>query len=391
MNIVFFSPQFPPNFYQFCTALRFQPCTVLGIASTPYDELRPELKEALTEYYQVGAMNDYDQVLRAVGYFTHKYGKIDRFESHTEYWLEQDARIRTDFNIPGLRTDFIAEMKWKSLMKQKFIEAGIDVAPGRVVHTLEEAEDFVRQAGFPVVAKPDNGVGASATYKISSKEELAAFFASKPSVEYFMEGFISGNLYSFDGLADRDGRPVFYTSHYFGQGIMETVNNNLDLYYYSLRDIPPELEKAGLAAVKAFDVRERFFHIEFFLTPDNKVVGLEVNMRPPGGLSMEMFNYANDIDMYYQWGNILVNNRFDAVATRPYHCAYIGRKFDKSYRHSHEDILRQWGSSIVHHEPIAGIFSGALGHFGYLARDPELGRLQEIIAYVQAKQEWVEN
>jgi hypothetical protein len=50
---------------------------VLGIADEPYDQLSPELKESLTEYYLVNDMHNYDEVLRACGYFTHKYGKLD--------------------------------------------------------------------------------------------------------------------------------------------------------------------------------------------------------------------------------------------------------------------------------------------------------------------------
>ena len=44
-------------------------------------------------------------------------------------------------------------------------------------------------------------------------------------------------MYSFDGLADRNGKPVFYTAHTFSQGIMETVNEARHIYYYSLLDI----------------------------------------------------------------------------------------------------------------------------------------------------------
>jgi len=42
-------------------------------------------------------MHNYDEMLRALGYFTHRYGKIDRIDSLNEYWLETEARLRTDF------------------------------------------------------------------------------------------------------------------------------------------------------------------------------------------------------------------------------------------------------------------------------------------------------
>ena len=72
---------------------------VLGIADCPYEQLDEKVRNALTEYYRVDNMEDYDQMYRAVAYFTFKYGKIDWLESNNEYWLEQDARLRTDFHI----------------------------------------------------------------------------------------------------------------------------------------------------------------------------------------------------------------------------------------------------------------------------------------------------
>ena len=32
---------------------------------------------------------------------TLSFGRIDWLESNNEYWLERDARLRTDFNIPS--------------------------------------------------------------------------------------------------------------------------------------------------------------------------------------------------------------------------------------------------------------------------------------------------
>jgi hypothetical protein len=164
---------------------------------------------------------------------------------------------------------------------------------------------------------------------------------------------------------------------------METVINDDLVYYYSLRDIPPDLEDAGRRVLKAFDVRERFFHFEFFrAADDDHIVALEVNMRPPGGLTTDMFNYANDIDIYKEWAHIIVHNRFTAEYTRKYHCAYIGRKFNRTYLHSHQEILADIGSYLVHHEQISGVFSSALGDYGYLVRSPDLPEIHTIATYI---------
>ncbi len=384
MNLVFLSPHFPPNFYHFCVHLRRMGVNVLGIADAPWDELRPELQAALSGYYRT-EMDEYDQLLRACGYFTHQYGKIDRIESHNEFWLETEARLRQDFNVAGFRPDSIANVTLKARMKQGFQAAGIAVARGRVVDDLNEAQSFAAEIGYPAVLKPDRGVGATSTYRVDDQQQLEQVFAEKLPVSYIMEEFIQGVIHSFDGLTDRDGRIVFCASHVFSQGIMETVNEDRDLFYYSQREIPADLESAGRRAVEAFGIREKFFHIEFFRTvPDDRLVAIEVNMRPPGGLSMDMFNFANDIDLYREWANIVVDNRFSSDYSRPYHCAYIGRKIGKRYLHDHAEIMHNFGQQIVHHEPINSVFSAAIGDFGYLARAEKLDDLLALGRFIQS-------
>ncbi|HOU12713.1 MAG TPA: ATP-grasp domain-containing protein [Anaerolineae bacterium] len=384
MNIVLLSPYFPPNYYHFAMALRRNGVNVLGLGDAPYDQLAYELRAGLVEYYRVDDLHQYDALVRACGYFTHRYGKLDRIESHNEYWLETDARLRTDFNVPGPKTADIAWVKQKSKMKQVFVQAGIAVARGRVVQTLQDAEALIAEVGYPVVAKPDTGVGANATYKIADEAALARFFAEKPPIDYIMEEFVSGALYSFDGLVNQEGKIVFSTSHFFSQGIMEIVNAGLEIYYYSLRDLPPGLADLGERAVAAFDLRERFFHIEFFQLADGSWVALEVNMRPPGGLTMDMFNYANDVNLYQEWANIVAYNYSRVNATRPYHCAYVGRKWTVNHRLSHDEVLRLYGPWIPYHGPMSEVFSPALGHYAYLLRSPDLAELREMIDAILA-------
>jgi hypothetical protein len=95
------SPHFP-NYRLFCYHLHMLGVNVLGLADEPYDLLSPDLKASLTEYYRVNDMHSYDELVRALGYLTHRYGKIDRIDSLNEYWLETEARLRTDFNIRTL-------------------------------------------------------------------------------------------------------------------------------------------------------------------------------------------------------------------------------------------------------------------------------------------------
>lgn len=362
MNFVYLSPHFPPNYEAFCVELREQGVNVLGIAEAPYDSLSPRLRGVLTEYYKVSDMHDYDQLIRGLGYFTHKYGKIDRLESHAEYWLETEARLRNDFNIPGLRSDDLIWMKRKSLMKQKFREAGALVVEGEVARDHDHAMEIAARIGFPLVAKPDIGVGAAGTYRFESKEALSTFFRETSPHDYILEQYIDGQLISFDGLTDSTGQAVFVASHVFSDGIMEVVSKDLDMYYYSLRELPEDLERIGRAVLAAYAPRERFFHFEFFRRhADQELVALEVNMRPPGGLTTDLMNYANDMDIYKQWARVIVGKPFEGNPARPYHCCYIGRKDQRGYRHSHDQVVQRAGSFLCHQERVQSVFRGAIG------------------------------
>jgi hypothetical protein len=385
MNFVFLSPHFPPNYYKFCVHLRNLGANVLGLADEPYENLHPDLKNAMTEYYWVPNLHNYDDLLRAMGYFTYHYGRLDGLDSHSEYWLETEARLRTDFNIDGIKVSDLPAIKRKSLMKEKFKAARVESAPSIVVHSIDQAHEFVNEIGFPIIVKPDIGVGAAKTYKFGTMAELDAFFDPMPPVDYLVEKFISGTIHTFDGLTDKNGDVVFLNSLVYSQGIMDAVNDDTDIYYYTERKIAPDLEKAGRRVVKEYGLRNRFFHFEFFRTPENKLVGLEVNMRPPGGLTTDMFNFANDIDVYYEWANIILHNKFSSSYSHPFHCCYIGRKWNQHYKHTHREILARFGPKIVHFEDISGIFSPALGNFGYLARSPEMDEILAIAGFILEK------
>lgn len=386
MNFCFLSPHFPPNYFHFARHLSDLGVKVYGVADVPWDSLDPRLKEALTEYYRVEDMAAYDQLVRAVGYITFKAGKVDRLESFNEFWLETEAALRTDFNIFGIQQDTIERVKKKSVMKEVFQKAGVKVARGILAENLAACRDFIDQVDYPVIVKPDIGVGAVKTYKIHDDEELKAFFAAKPDTSYFLEEFISGQIVSFDGLTDKDGQVVFSASHLFSQGIMETVNDDRDIYYYSLRELPADLVAAGEKLVRAFEIKERFFHIEFFRTPVKELVALEVNMRPPGGLTTDMFNYANDIDIYREYANVVVKGRFEASFTRPWHCAYVGQRFSKRYQHSHAEILGALGGHVVRRQSISGAFTSALGNYGFLIRAADAAQIFQMAEFIQEKE-----
>lgn len=393
-NLIFISPNFPTNYWKFCKELKNNGIRVLGIGDQPYDELSPELKDSLNEYYKVSSLENYDEVYRATAFFISKYGRIDWIESNNEYWLERDAMLRTDFHIEsGWQVSDLNRIKFKSGMKEYYQRAGIPTARYHIVDDYESCMNFIREVGFPVIVKPDNGVGASNTYKLDSEQELWAFLNEKdPSVRFIMEEFVTAEVNSYDAIIDSHGNPIFETGNVTPYSIMDIVNNNDNSLYYIVKDLADDVRAAGRAAVKSFGVKSRFVHFEFFrLTEDQPmgkkgdVVALEVNMRPCGGFSPDMMNYANSTDVYKIWADMIAFDRSTKPQGQHFYCAFAGRRDGKPFRMGHEEFARKYAGQMRMMERIPDALSGAMANQMYIAVFPTKEELDQF--YFDAVQE----
>ena len=376
-NVVFISPNFPTNYWQFCKELKNNGMNVLGIGDQPYDELAPELKENLNEYYKVGSLENYDEVYRAVAFFIHKHGRIDWLESNNEYWLEKDAQLRTDFHITsGFQVEDMPRIKYKSKMKQYYQKVGIVTARYHLVDTIEGCREFLAKVGYPVVVKPDNGVGAAATYKLKGDEDLVNFMNSKPEgVPYIMEEFVNAEVNSYDAIIDSNGEPIFETGNVTPNSVMDIVNNNDNSIYYIVKDLPEDTRAAGRAAVKSFGVKNRFIHFEFFrLTQDQEglgkkgdVMALEVNMRPCGGFTPDMINFAYSTNVYKIWADMIAFDSSMMPVGEHQYCAFAGRRDGKDFVLDHDALMAKYGHCMKMVDRIPDALSGAMGNQMYVA------------------------
>ena len=398
MNFVFISPNFPHTYWQFCERLKRNGVNVLGIGDCDYGALEEPLKRALTEYYRVDSLADYGQVYRAVAFFAFRYGKIDWLESNNEYWLEQDAHLRTDFNITtGIRADGIGSWKSKSAMKPVYQGAGIPTARCHRVSDWESAKAFLDEiGGYPVIAKPDIGVGAANTWKLEDDDALGRFFAEKPDVPYLLEEFITGDICSYDAISDSRCEPLFESMTVWPPSIADIVNQDLDLAYYTADAVPEALKELGRKSLKAFGVKSRFAHLEFFrLTVPRKGLGgvgdfvaLEVNMRPAGGYTPDMMNYAHSTDVYQIWADMVTLDRRVLPDSGDHHfCAYASRKPGHEYVHSHEEIMERWGRRLAMCEEMPPLMWQTMGRWMYTVHAASLQEVQDFIRLVHERKE----
>lgn len=395
-NFVFISPHFPDSYFRFVVALKNNGFRVLGVGDASYEELSQPLRESLTEYYRVYDMENFDNEVNAIRYFENKYGHIDYLESNNEYWLERDAKLRDIFHIDtGIGYEGIQLYQHKSLMKKGYQKAGAKTADYILIDTYENAIAFAKKVGYPIFIKPDYGVGAEGDFKIKNEADLQRFFEIKnPNIVYICEQYITGNIISFDGVADSQSNVVFCTTNFFPPSVADVVAEHKDFFYYTMPEVPNDLLELGKKVVKAFNVQKRFFHMEFFrLTQDipnvgkvGDVIPLETNMRPAGGYTPDLINFANSINCYQVYADVMAfdENRQDMSLTH-YYAACASRRDEHKYVHSDEDILNKYYGKLCAHGRYPKVLSGAMGDRYFMAKFDNMDEVDEYRDYCEAQ------
>ena len=394
-NFVFISPNFPETYWRFCYELKKAGFRVLGVGDQAYDTLEPGLKESLTEYYKVNNLDNFDEEKAAVGYFERKYGHIDWLESNNEYWLRKDSILRDLFSIDtGLHSSELDDYQRKSFMKKHFQDAGVKVAPYLLVKDKESLVEFANKYGFPLFVKPDIGVGAEESFKLANFDELEDFYIKKSqNCQFICETFVTGDIVTFDGIANENSEPVFIASLECPPSISDILHTGEEMAYTSNPFLDPKFEKLGRATVKSFGIKNRFYHIEYFrvtkpregLFEVGDIVGLEVNIRCPGGYTPDMHNFANSVNCYEIYAQTIAGNKVVLPDNKKYYCPCIGRRDFAQYFYSDEEVLRTFKNNVCWHGRYPDVLSGVMGNRFFMAKFDTIEEVNLFKEYVCRK------
>lgn len=389
MNFLYLSPEFPPNYRNFAAQLSTAGVSVYGIGEAEFHNLSQELQQSLKWYVRCPNMRQIDSFGAALDHLVNDvmkrkgWGTIDVVESHNEFWMAHEAFANEKLGLAGIRPHDMARLKKKSAMKAIFTESDLKTAEGAVISSATEGLTLAKRLGYPLILKPDEGVGASGVRKISSEHELRDAL-SQNSGPYLLEQFIQGRMVTFDGLTDWDGNIVYASSLAYGCGVLENVMGE-DTFFYVRREIPSKLAAIGERLVRAFAIKRKFFHFEFF-DLDGEYLPVEINARPPGGAIIDMMNYSADIDLYRWYATLITagpGSTLELHSAKRFFCGFAGRK-DKRYRHSHQEILTTLGLALVEHGENPALYWDGMGRYRYIFRSPFEEAIQGMRNFVLA-------
>lgn len=405
MNFLFLSPNFPVRYFKWVEALKNHGVTVLGIGDSPLYDVHPRLISSLKEYRFVQDLNDYPSLLTAARSLSERYGPIDYLESDNEWWLSTDARLRKDLNIKtGLWPEDMEKIKAKHAMKEAFQKAGAKTMRYVLVDgpkDLERVLAFAQEVGYPLFAKPDIGVGASDSFKLKDEEAVRSFLKEPLKETHIIEEYIQGTIVSFDGICDKDSNVVFATSDHFETPVADVVNEKIDYLYFANPFALPfpdsdgeEFLELGKRVVKSFAISKRFFHIEFFLLTEDRpglakkgeFVALECNMRPPGGYTPDLIDFANSVSCYEIYADVICyNENRQNMNLEKYYAFASARKDNLSYLHSPDEIKSRYENSLCMSGRYPPHIASAMGNEFYYAKFKDYQEGVLFDRYVRAK------
>lgn len=330
MDILFFSPAYPPEMNQCTRGLAEVGARVWGVGDSALESIPAETRRHLAGYLQVSAILDEEDVYRRVLAWVGDR-KLDRIESNWEVTQLLAARLREALGIPGMSVDVVRGFRDKPLMRERVAAAGLRVPQTRRAHTRSEVWAAAEAIGYPVVVKPVAGAGSADTFFLDKPGMMdPALDQIRHVPEVSVEEAIVGEELTYETLCV-DGVPVYESvSLYLPNCLVARQNEWVSPVILSVRDltapwIQPGLE-LGRRVLGALGMGTGFTHMEWFRKPDGEAVFGEIACRAPGANMVDLMNYTSDIDLFREWARVVCWHRFEVDATRKYNAAIIFKR-----------------------------------------------------------------
>lgn len=329
-NVVFVAPFPAETTMRFVRAIRkLDDVRLLGVVHTPPGGADANIYDDMVRITEPLSSKD---IVDAVGVLKQRHGQPHRIVGILEAIMVQLAIARAQHGVPGSSPRTADLFRDKSRMKDALREAGLPVAKHKLVTSESDARAFAAEVGFPMVLKPPAGMGAKATFRVGSLEELLRTVAGmnvSQGSPVLAEEFLRGREMSFETIT-LNGKPRTWSISHYLPSCLEVLENPWIQWACVLpKDIEgPEYEparKMGFAAIEALGLDNGMTHMEWFQRPDGSLAIGEIAQRPPGANISRMTGLAHDIDPYRAWARAVIDGELDAPWERKYAvgCAFL--------------------------------------------------------------------
>jgi carbamoylphosphate synthase large subunit len=394
MNVIFIEPSFPYNQREFVRALNAAGANVIGIGERPAGTLDAEMRGWLGDYLQIRSVVHEPSLLQAVRAVQGKLW-VDRLEATVEAHIMAAATVREAAGIPGTSTETAYLCRDKPAMKEALRRAGIPCAASARARSPQDARDFAAAVGYPLIVKPPAGAGASATWRVRGKEELERVIRESglgDGKAVAIEEFIEGHEGFLDTVTIGGEVEHEFITHYY-PNVLEAMRERWispQMVTTNRIDAPGYVEVREMArrVISILRIGTSATHMEWFAGPKGLRFS-EIGCRPPGVGQWDVYNAANDLDLYFEWASAIVHGRAHGQPSRRYSAGMIALRPERdgiiSGYSGVDEINRRYGDCIVAaHLPAKGTATQPVED-GYMAnawmrmRHPDYDRLRHIM------------
>ena len=398
MNVLMIAPGYPVEMPLFVRGLTRVGAQVYGVADVPQNELPPLAKEHLTSYLKVASLVDEEAVVNAVK----KWAGPVKFERVICLWepgVLLAAKTREALGVPGMTLEEATPFRDKDTMKERVSAAGVRTPRHRAATTAKEVREAAKKIGFPVIVKPIAGAGSMDTYRANDAKELDAALGKMGHIDKVnVEEFVDGEEYTYDTICV-DGRILYQNvSYYRPRPLAFRSTEWISPMTYCLRDLSdPQLAHGiamGKEVLKALEFRTGFTHMEWYRKTDGETVFGEIAARPPGANTVDLMNFASDIDLFTGYAEAEVTGRFTQPVERRYNAVNVFKRAEGKGRIQRieglDRIKQLFGPHIAHIDllPVGAPrrdWVQTLVSDGYIVlRHPELSTLMQMADTVAA-------
>ncbi len=216
-------------------------------------------------------------------------------------------------------------------MKEVLRAHGVPVAKSVLATSAAAISAFIDEVGYPVIVKPQAGLGARGTYRVTSPGDLAALagqgVVATTARPLQVEELVHGREHTCETVTVR-GEPVWRSGTRYFPGPLEVLETPWMQYCVLLPREDDDTEwtrfhptnGAALAALFGKAAKTAagtaMTHMEWFLKDDGATLVNEVGVRPPGVLIMPLMSLAHDTDMIAAWAELIAFDRFTPPARK---------------------------------------------------------------------------
>jgi len=394
MNIIFIEPSFPYNQKEFVRGLHQIGANVIGIGERPQEHLSDEVKSYLSSYVQVQSVVHEPALLKAVQQIQSNVW-VDRLEATVEAHIMAAASVREATGIPGtsVRTAYLC--RDKPAMKAALRQAGIPCAMSTRADNPAITREFVNEVGYPVIIKPTDGAGASQTWKVGNEEELERVIIESgiaDGAEVAVEEFIEGHEGYLDTLTIEGEVSHEFITHYYPNVLVAMRERWISPQMITTNRIEAEgyneVRQMARKVNSVLGIETSATHMEWFAGPRGLKFS-EIGCRPPGVGQWDVYNTANDFDIYLEWASALMHGYPQKAPSRRYSAGMIALRPECDGQITGysglEAIQQEYGDCIVaSHLPVIGsatqpVEGGYMANAWMRVRHPDYDTLRHIM------------